>query len=280
MVLAMSAPLREGSGRRIGTVSVLIDLQSLHEDWARLSLPLQSRLSLVDHDGTILVTRPDFEKFVGKDASVTIKNALASNPDGVGIALGVDGVERAFALKPIPRARWRASAAIPADAVFAASRAQLYNSAAVSLVVMAAVLSLGLVMARRMAAPLNSLSQVAKAVGRGDLQVRASELVPGEFNILAAEFNAMLDARQAAVAALTESERRFADLLANVDMVSLMVNHEGAITYCNDYLLSPDGVGEGRTPREELDRCVGATRPPCRIGSVRAGDAWRPLAPP
>ena len=36
---------------------------------------------------------------------------------------------------------------------------------------------------------------------------------------------------------LRESERRFSDLLQNVEMISMMVDCEGRITFCNDYLL-------------------------------------------
>ncbi|MGA9993735.1 MAG: PAS domain S-box protein [Thiobacillaceae bacterium] len=36
---------------------------------------------------------------------------------------------------------------------------------------------------------------------------------------------------------LRESERRFNDLLQHVELVAVMLDHEGHITYCNDYLL-------------------------------------------
>jgi diguanylate cyclase (GGDEF)-like protein/PAS domain S-box-containing protein len=40
---------------------------------------------------------------------------------------------------------------------------------------------------------------------------------------------------------LRESERRFSDLLGNVELVSIMLDHEGRITYCNEYLLRMTG---------------------------------------
>jgi PAS domain S-box-containing protein len=40
---------------------------------------------------------------------------------------------------------------------------------------------------------------------------------------------------------LRESERRFSDMLGNVDLVSLMLDRDGRITYCNDYLLRLTG---------------------------------------
>jgi diguanylate cyclase (GGDEF)-like protein/PAS domain S-box-containing protein len=40
---------------------------------------------------------------------------------------------------------------------------------------------------------------------------------------------------------LRESERRFSDLLQNVELVSLMLDRDARITYCNDYLLELTG---------------------------------------
>lgn len=47
--------------------------------------------------------------------------------------------------------------------------------------------------------------------------------------------------RNAAEQALLESERRFSDLLANVALVSLMLDRAARITYCNDHLLRLTG---------------------------------------
>lgn len=41
--------------------------------------------------------------------------------------------------------------------------------------------------------------------------------------------------------ALRESERRFSTMLANIQLISLMLDREGSITYCNDYLLRLTG---------------------------------------
>jgi diguanylate cyclase (GGDEF)-like protein/PAS domain S-box-containing protein len=57
-----------------------------------------------------------------------------------------------------------------------------------------------------------------------------------------------LDAERNKVAkALSESERRFRDIFGNVSLVSLMLDLEGRITYCNDYLLRLTG-----RPREAV----------------------------
>jgi diguanylate cyclase (GGDEF)-like protein/PAS domain S-box-containing protein len=47
--------------------------------------------------------------------------------------------------------------------------------------------------------------------------------------------------RKRAAEELRESERRFSDLLSNVEMVSLMLDRDARITYCNDYFLRLTG---------------------------------------
>ncbi len=47
--------------------------------------------------------------------------------------------------------------------------------------------------------------------------------------------------RTRAAVRLRESERRFSDLLSNVELISLMLDREASITYCNDYLLKLTG---------------------------------------
>src|SRR5258708_15043253 len=47
--------------------------------------------------------------------------------------------------------------------------------------------------------------------------------------------------RKLAVEELRESERRFRDMLANLHLLSLMLDREGRITHCNDYLLRLTG---------------------------------------
>src|SRR5262249_8231608 len=40
---------------------------------------------------------------------------------------------------------------------------------------------------------------------------------------------------------LRESQRRFSDTLANLDMIAVMTDADGKITFCNDYLLKLTG---------------------------------------
>ncbi|MEO8153670.1 MAG: ATP-binding protein [Rhizobacter sp.] len=194
MVAAVSQPLIGSGGLRIGTITVLLDLESVQSEWSTSSLPPNSRLSIIDGDGIIVTTRPDFQTLVGKDVSGVVNRAKAISTGAVGVTLGLDGVERAFALKPILKTDWLASASIPTEFVFGPAERQFRQSMIVILAVVAGVLALAMSMARRMIGALSSLVFTARSVSKGRTDVRASEDVPGEFREVAHEFNAMLNA--------------------------------------------------------------------------------------
>jgi PAS domain S-box-containing protein len=60
--------------------------------------------------------------------------------------------------------------------------------------------------------------------------------------------------QKAAGVALRESERRLQDMLSTVRLISLMLDREGRITYCNEYLLTLTGwTHEGVVGRNWFD---------------------------
>jgi PAS domain S-box-containing protein len=194
LVAAASAPVRDAHGTRVGTVTVLLDLESLQGDWSRYALPPNSRVLLYDASGTILTARPAFRDLVGKDIGAALARAQVVNPGDTGIAPGIDGVERAFAHKPVPLMQWEARVSIPSDDLLGPSRREYRENLAITAAVLIAVIVLALLMSRRMVGALNALVEAARAIGGGRLDVRAPHDLPGEFGEVAHEFNTMLDA--------------------------------------------------------------------------------------
>lgn len=73
-------------------------------------------------------------------------------------------------------------------------------------------------------------------------------------------------ARTRAEQALRESERRFSDMLGGLELVSVMLDRDGRITYCNDYLLRLTGWSrEDVIGRDWFDMFV----PPSIVQEVR-----------
>jgi PAS domain S-box-containing protein len=72
------------------------------------------------------------------------------------------------------------------------------------------------------------------------VEISLSPLETNEGTLAITAIRDITERRQAAQK-LRESERRFSDMLANVELVSLMLDRDAKITYCNDYLLRLTG---------------------------------------
>ena len=84
------------------------------------------------------------------------------------------------------------------------------------------------------------LAEEALQIARDELEARiedrTAELVAANLGL-----QDQIAERQKAEVALQESERRFSDMLRNVELVSLMLDRDARITYCNEYLLRLTG---------------------------------------
>lgn len=72
------------------------------------------------------------------------------------------------------------------------------------------------------------------------VEISLSPLETNEGTLVIAAIRDITERRQA-VQKLRESDRRFSDMLSNVELVSLMLDRDAKITYCNDYLLRLTG---------------------------------------
>ena len=84
---------------------------------------------------------------------------------------------------------------------------------------------------------------VSKPVDRNELRIRVRNLMRlKEFSDYLANHNRLLEvAVTARTADLRESERRFGDMLGNVELVAVMLDREARLTYCNDHFLHLTG---------------------------------------
>ncbi|MGY4827648.1 ATP-binding protein [Sphaerotilaceae bacterium SBD11-9] len=197
-------PFKNAQGERIGFLGAAIDLTALTNTLlARNNLPEDSVVSLIGPDGTIFARNPGLGQWMGKPVprDTREKQPRATQPLFVGA--GPDGTERLYAQSWLTHYGLRAGAGVPMTTVIAKSemglRRSLFTTASVALL----ALLVAVWAARRLAAPLHSLGETARALGAGEPGTRADERLPGEFRPLAVEFNRMIDARNA-----VESSRR------------------------------------------------------------------------
>ncbi len=98
-----------------------------------------------------------------------------------------------------------------------------------------------LLLYRTLAQPLTRLKEAVAAVTRGDFNQRLSTTAPGELGQLGTAFNKMVEARQRIKTSARESEERLQDVFDNLQMLTVSLDRNGAVSYCNDYLLQVTG---------------------------------------
>ncbi len=221
----LAAPMLDTAGNLQAVVFVALDLGALADRLIETaSLPEGSTLSILDGHGTILMRRPDAEKWVGKslpDAPLIRTILSHGSKEGSAEETGVDGVERLYVFKPVYATAAQQvyiSVGIPTSVVFADAQ-QLFVRA---LLLMALVTAAVVVVAwfggdRLVLRPANALMQAARRLRKGDLDARTDlPHTSNEFGQIASSFDDMASALQAreseAVRAREEIHRLNADL--------------------------------------------------------------------
>ncbi len=197
-IVNLVVPLRDDAGQRIGLLGAALDLTALTDGaLSTTGLPPGSVVSLLDGEGTIFARNPGLTEFVGKKVPAgTSDNQLRVGKESF-IGLGPDGVERLYARSKLSQFDLWVGSGVPMEGIVAKSQGNFRSSALAAGAVALFALIVALVAARRLTLPLHSLSASARALAAGESGARADESLPGEFRVLAIEFNRMIDARSA-----------------------------------------------------------------------------------
>jgi PAS domain S-box-containing protein len=98
-----------------------------------------------------------------------------------------------------------------------------------------------LLLHRTLARPVRQLREALNSLAKGHLGLRLAGSPPGELGHLYTAFNNMAETRQRVEEHARESELRLKELLENLPMLAVSLDLNGAVSYCNDYLLEVTG---------------------------------------
>ena len=256
MVSALTVPLRDSAGSRVGLVAATIDLVRLADLQLAQGLPPGGSVTVVDQHDIVISRFPEPDRWIGQPIPRSVQNMRRENPHGVVVVPGAEGVTRAYATVPAGVHGLRVAAGLPTEYVFASPRAARVQGYAVAGITLLLATTLAFLLARALARPLHSLGGTVKAWASGSRGARADIDLPGEFRTLAQEFNAMIDAREASEAQLVESERRYAAMLDGVDLLAINVAFDGRLLYANDALSRLTGWSADELLRGDWTRLV------------------------
>jgi signal transduction histidine kinase/ActR/RegA family two-component response regulator len=176
-------------------ISRLLSAQRLPPHWVGVVL---------DGNDRIVARTVDSERTLGELASQSLRAALAHASEGWFHGSTIEGVEVYTPYNRSAWSGWSLALGIPTSAVVASARNTTWFMTAGLLLAAGVALLLALALGRRIAAPITSLADAAKAIGRGEPSIitRASRVEEvGDLG------RALLDA-EAAVRAREESLQR------------------------------------------------------------------------
>jgi signal transduction histidine kinase/CheY-like chemotaxis protein len=133
----------------------------------RQRLPAAWLATLIDRNGAVVARSRDPELFVGKVLSEKTRKLIMDKPETVVEAPNLEGIDVRVYVSTLPGSEWKILLSIPASEL----RAAPLRAAALLGGLMALLLTIGLVAARRFAnraiAPIEALGHSAQALGEG-----------------------------------------------------------------------------------------------------------------
>lgn len=192
-LVVMTHPLYAPSGTSVGLLELPVDLLNLGEQLLA-SVPQNAVVTVVDRQRAVLLRSTGAAAFVGQRLGPADADPLRGPQEGFVSESGRDGVPRLVAFVTVPDVGWRVVAGLPEAEVFAEYRATLRRTA---------LITFGLAMLALLLA-----WNVSGALAR------------------------LLAARDAAVAALGESEQRYRTLV-DWSPEAISVHRDGKVLFAN-----------------------------------------------
>lgn len=220
-----------GERRLTGYVVASIDLERLYPLAGLSTLPADAIVVMVNAEGVIVTRSVDPAGWIGRRLEAPELQALIAR-GGTGRAIGPDGVERLYGVMPVAGAGWTAAVGLPTAPLMAAIRKALIVNFLVALAILGAALSLAVLVARRIVAPIKGIAAAAKAVAEGESGRRAPVVGAAEVATFGAMFNVMLEAIGTKQQALRESEWRYR-VLFELSPEAVIVHQNRSIVLAN-----------------------------------------------
>ena len=187
-ILPLSYPVRGEDNKLAGMVTLAVDLDRFPPLASRGRGPEQTVVAIDDGEGTVVGRRTEPEKAGDQSPGPDVRKVTTTK------VRNADGLERIYGYLPIAGTEWKALAGIPSERFGGKVLVSALRYTVVGAFIFLIIALGAIYLRRRLEHQIGMLSDTARQVGAGQLQLRAPEADPIEMGELGRQFNAMLDA--------------------------------------------------------------------------------------
>ncbi len=231
----LAQPIHDAGNEVLGLLVLPLDLTIYIPNLSTAPLPPDTAVGIVTENGAHVWSNAPIGTWIGKtvDPQSPLK-ALLKAKGGETEGAGPGSENLLYAMEPIAGAEWYAYIGIPSRVIYAEVYASAVPKSLIGLLSLLAITGFVLMLSRRVQRPVQSLVAAIRAIREGREETRAQAGEVREIAELAGEFNLMLDHLRA-------SERRLRDIFESVNVLTVMVDVSGRLTFCNQKLLDLTG---------------------------------------
>ena len=231
----LAQPIQDDAGKIVGLLVLPFDLTIYIPNLSTAPLPPDTAVGIFTANGAYVWSNAPIETWIGKTVDPRSPlQALLEAKGGEMEGAGPGSENLLYSLQPISGVEWYAYIGIPSRVIYAEVYASAIRKSLIGLLTLLAITGIVLMLSRRIQRPVQSLVAAIRAIRKGSEKTRAQADGVREIAELAGEFNLMLDHLRA-------SERRLRDIFESVNLLTVMVDVSGRLTFCNQKLLELSG---------------------------------------
>ncbi|WP_207461739.1 PAS domain S-box protein [Azospirillum sp. SYSU D00513] len=284
-VLPFSLPYRDTAERPAGVLTALLDINWMADYLARMALPPNTSVTLIDRGGIVLARVPDIPGTTGRPLPPFYRPLLDAVEPGTAEMPGLDGVTRILAHAPLMDGRRDLLLVVGFDRNVAFEN--IDHAMWRSLALAGAVLLLSLLAAwwggqRALNRPLAALTEVTRRWRAGDRSARAGLQGPPEIAALGRAFDDLADdldrhagARESLLAESRQAETRLRAIVDTAADAVVVLDATGLIQSFNPAAERIFGYGAEQAAGKPLTMLVPALDRWRDIGTGRAAEGRR-----
>lgn len=208
-VSTLAYPIENDAGQLTGVVAIAVDLANYQPVISHEDIPTDVVVGIINSDGVIIARSDDTTSLIGSVSEAESTKIILKLRKGTIRSSNALGIERFYAFAPVANSDWITFVSLDEAAVLAPITRLAFERFAYMLALMLVIVIITTLAARRIAKPIEGISQTMASVDRGAIHARAPVAGPKELRHIAMQLNTMLDLRLKAETKLRESEERY-----------------------------------------------------------------------